>query len=173
MKESEEIINKVASSGLITIDLEEYYPKQEVIEMDIKNYLYEGIILKEKDFRKYLDDMNWADYRDKILAVYCSEDAIIPKWAYMLVSMHALPYTTNIFFGNKENAIEESLLNAMRSAINPSEYIDKRVVIKGCGDKNISERIYMEVTQRLLPVVKSLMYGEPCSTVPIYKKTKA
>ncbi len=169
---AEEIINKVAGSGLITVDLEDMYPNQEVIEIDIKDYLYEGIILKEKDFRQSLEKINWATYKDKIIAVFCSEDAIIPKWAYMLVSMHARPYTPNIFFGSKEHAIEETLLSEIKSKILPQEYNDKRVVIKGCSDKEISERIYMEISNLLLPVVKSLMYGEPCSTVPIYKKSK-
>jgi len=172
LKETEEIINKVANSGLITIDLEELYPTQEVVEIDIKNYLYEEIILKEKDFRKHLEDIRWQDYTEKIIAVYCSEDAIIPKWAYMLVSMHARPFTQHIYFGSKNHAIEEVLLSKIKSTIQPPEYIDKRVVIKGCSDKDISERIYMEITNLLLPVVKSLMYGEPCSTVPIYKKPK-
>ena len=170
MKETEEIVNKVAASGLITIDLEDFYPKEHIVEIDIKDFLYEGIILREKDFRKALDEMNWNEYSNKIVAVFCSEDAVIPKWAYMLVSMHASPYTSQVFFGNREYAIEEALLAALEAQIHPADYTDKRVVIKGCSDRNISERIYIYITNRLVPVVKSLMYGEPCSTVPIYKK---
>ena len=170
LKEKEEIVNKVANSGIITIDLEDFYPKEHVVEIDIKDFLYEGIILKEKDFRKALDNTNWNDYADKIIAVFCSEDAIIPKWAYMLIVMHAAPYTDKVFFGNREFAIEETLLSNIQNKINPKDYTEKRVVIKGCSDRDISERIYIAITNSLIPYVKSLMYGEPCSTVPIYKK---
>ena len=170
MKTEEEIINKVAGSGLITIDLEDFYPKEHVVEIDIKDFLYEGIILKEKDFRKSLDELHWNDYANKIIAVFCSEDAIIPKWAYMLVAMHANPYTQKVYFGSREFAIEETILATIDTRIIAEDYRDKRVVIKGCSDRDISERVYIVITNRLMPVVKSLMYGEPCSTVPIYKK---
>lgn len=170
MKAEEEIINKVAGSGLITIDLEDFYPKEHVVEIDIKDFLYKGIILKEKDFRKSLDELDWSEYSGKIIAVFCSEDAIIPKWAYMLVAMHADQFTENVFYGTREKAIEETILMAVEHKIIAEDYRDKRVVIKGCSDRDISERVYVAITNKLVPVVKSLMYGEPCSTVPIYKK---
>ena len=170
MKSEEEIVNKVANSGLVTIDLEEFYPRQHVVEIDIKDFLFEGIILKEKDFRKSIDELNWKDYTNQIIAVFCSEDAIIPKWAYMLIVTHASPFTDLIFFGNREFAIEETIIRNLNKSIQPGDYADKRVVIKGCGDREISERVFMEITNRLTPVVKSLMYGEPCSTVPVFKK---
>jgi hypothetical protein len=170
LKEEEEITNKVANSGLTTIDLEDFYPKEHVAEIDIKDFLYEGIILKEKDFRKSLDELNWNEYSGKIIAVFCSEDAIIPKWAYMLVAMHAHPFTSQVFFGKREQAIEEAILAGVEKNVDPNDYINKRVVIKGCSDRDISERVYVAITNALMPVVKSLMFGEPCSTVPIYKK---
>jgi hypothetical protein len=167
---SEQIINKVSTSGLITIDLEDYYPKEHVAEIDITDFLFEGIILKEKDFRKSLDEIDWNVYADKIVAVFCSEDAIIPKWAYMLVVMHASPYTRQVYFGTRELALEEAFLTNLRTLINPAEYQDKRVVIKGCSNREVSEKIYVTITNLLLPFVKSLMFGEPCSTVPIFKR---
>ncbi len=170
MDAKEEITNKVANSGLITIDLEDFYPKQHVAEIDITDFLFEAIILKEKDYRKSLEEIDWEIYTDKIIAVFCSEDAIIPKWAYMLVAMHAAPYTTQVYFGNREHVLEEAFLTAIQTKIDPEEYKDKRVVIKGCSDREVSEKIYVAITNMLMPVVKSLMYGEPCSTVPIYKR---
>ena len=170
MKAEEVIQNKVANSGLITIDLEDFYPKMHVVEIDIKDFLFEGIILKEKDFRNSLKEMNWAEYTDKIIAVFCSEDAIIPRWAYMLVAMHASPFTSQVYFGNRENVIQQYIYHKINLEIKQEDYHDKRVVIKGCGDKEISEGIYVAITNILMPVVKSLMYGEPCSTVPIFKK---
>lgn len=170
MEEEKEIVNKVASAGLITIDLEDFYPKEHVVEIDIADFLFENIILKEKDFRKSLAEIDWNMHSNKIIAVFCSEDAIIPKWAYMLVVMHASPFTDQIYFGNREAAIEVALIREIQDKIKPEDYKDKRVVIKGCSNRAVSERVYMYVTNRLVPVVKSLMYGEPCSTVPIYKK---
>lgn len=170
MKETEEIVNKVANSGLITIDLEDFYPRQHVAEIDIKDFLFEGIILREKDFRKSLDEIPWADFKNQIIAVFCSEEAIIPKWAYMLVSMHAAPYTDQIYFGTREFALEEAFIDNLNKNLHAKDYTDKRVVIKGCSDREVAERVYLSITNRLIPVVKSLMYGEPCSTVPIYKK---
>lgn len=170
MTEEKEIINKVAGSGLITIDLEDFYPKQHVVEIDIKDFLFEGIILKEKDFRKSLDEISWSQFENQIIAVFCSEEAIIPKWAYMLVSMHAAPFTNQIYFGTREFALEEAFIDNLNKQVDVNSYADKRVVIKGCSHREVAERVYLSITNRLIPVVKSLMYGEPCSTVPIYKK---
>jgi ABC-type transport system involved in cytochrome bd biosynthesis fused ATPase/permease subunit len=166
---SEVFQNKVAESGIITLDLEQYYPKGEPMVFDMKDHLFMGLILKEKDFREALKNTDWELYRDKNVAVTCSADAIIPVWAYMLVSAYLQPVAAAVLFGTKEQTQLQLLLNNI-AAINTEAFTDKRVVIKGCGEIPISEAAYLQVTNRLRPVAKSIMYGEPCSTVPIYKK---
>ena len=164
------IVNKVAESGLITIDLEEYYPKEETMVFDLKDHLFMGLILKEKDYREALKSLDWSVYQNKNVAITCSADAVIPVWAYMLTATYLQPVAKDVVFGNEDFLHRTIFLNNL-SKINTSEFADKRVVIKGCGDKSISETAYVEITKLLRPVVKSIMYGEPCSTVPIYKKT--
>ena len=166
---SDVIVNKVAESGLITIDLEEYYPKEEILVFDLKTYLFMQLILKEKEFRASLQELDWKQYKDKIVAVTCTADAVIPVWAYMLVASSLQPFAKEIVFGNREEALKQSFIKNI-NAINLSEFTDKRIVVKGCGDKSIGEFAYLEITKLLRPVVKSIMYGEPCSTVPVYKK---
>jgi hypothetical protein len=166
---SDEIINKVAASGLITLDLEEYYPKEEVLVFDLKPHLFMELIVKEKDFRAALQQFDWTVYEGKIAAVTCSADAIIPMWAYMLVATYLQPVAKDIIFGNEAAAIKQLFLQNI-TAIPAEEYLDQRVVVKGCGDVPIGEFAYMEITKKLRPVAKSIMYGEPCSTVPIFKK---
>jgi hypothetical protein len=165
----EEIVNKVAQSGLITLDLEDYYPKEEIAEFDLKQYLFMEMILKEKDFRTALQELDWEQYRNKNVAIVCSADAVIPFWAYMLVMTYLEPVANFAAFGNKEYVHQVQFMKNL-GAIDTTEYADKRIVIKGCGDKGAGEAAYVEITRLLKPVVKSLMYGEPCSTVPIYKK---
>ena len=165
------IINKVAQSSLITLDLEKYYPKEEIIEFDLKEYLFMELILKEKDFREAMKNLDWSIYQDKNIALYCSADAIIPIWAYMLITTYAEPYAKEIIYGNKETVLNALYLKNL-SAINPLDFEDKRIVIKGCADIKIPEAAYIEITQKLRPVVKSIMYGEPCSTVPVYKQAR-
>jgi hypothetical protein len=126
------------------------------------------LILKEKDFRTALQNMDWTQYKDQLVGVYCSADAVIPVWAYMLVASYLEPVAKEVFQGNEEQVIRQLLLKRINS-IDPQEYKDKRVVVKGCGEKPIGEFAYLEITKLLRPVVKSIMYGEPCSTVPIYK----
>jgi hypothetical protein len=166
---SEEIVNKVASSGLISLDLKQFLPQGELVAFDLKDYLFMGLILKEKDFRESLKNVDWAIYQDKYVAITCSADAIIPMWAYMLVTAYLQPVGKDIFVGSKEEMQKQLFLKNITS-INTSEYQDQRVVVKGCGDQPIGEFAYAEITKRLLPVVKSIMYGEPCSTVPVYKR---
>jgi ABC-type transport system involved in cytochrome bd biosynthesis fused ATPase/permease subunit len=166
---SEVFQNKVAESGIITINLEEYYPKGEVAVFDMKEHLFMGLILKEKDFREALKTTDWEVYRNKNVAVTCSADAIIPVWAYMLVSAYLQPVAANVLFGTQEE-IQLKLLLGNIAAMDTEQFTDKRVVIKGCGEIPISEAAYLQVTNQLRPVAKSIMYGEPCSTVPIYKK---
>jgi len=166
------IVNKVAESGLITIDLEEYYPQEETAVFDMKDHLFMGLILKEKDYRESLKNLDWSVYQNKNVYITCSADAVIPIWAYMLAASYLQPFAKEIVFGN-EDFLHRALFLKNLSKINPADFADKRVVIKGCGDKSISETAYVEITKLLRPVVKSIMYGEPCSTVPIYKKPKA
>ncbi|HEX4374512.1 MAG TPA: DUF2480 family protein [Puia sp.] len=165
----EEIINKVASSGIITIDLEDYYPKEEIVVLDIKPYLFRELILKEKDFREALQKTDWIKFENKIVAVVCSVDAIIPAWAYMLIATYLQPLAKNIIIGDEKEAIKQNILNKINE-IDSSGYNEKRLIIKGCGDVFIDAAAYMEITKKLLPVAKSIMYGEACSNVPVYKK---
>jgi hypothetical protein len=162
------IVNKVAESGLITIDLEEYYPKEETAVFDLKDHLFMGLILKEKDYREALKNLDWNIYQNKNVCITCSADAVIPIWAYMLAASYLQPVAREVVFGN-EDFLHRTLFLKNLSKIDPADFTDKRVVIKGCGDKSITETAYVEITKMLRPVVKSIMYGEPCSTVPIYK----
>jgi hypothetical protein len=166
---SEEIVNKVAQSGLLTLDLEDFYPKEEILVFDLKPHLFMEMILKEKDFRASLQNTDWTQYQDKIVAVTCTADAIIPLWAYMLVAVNLQPLAKDIIMGDRQNALQQTYLSRL-AAIDLEEYTDKRVVVKGCGDLSVGAFAYMEIAKRLRPVVKSIMYGEPCSTVPVYKK---
>ena len=166
---SDVIVNKVAESGLITLDLEEYCPKGEVATFDLKDYLFMGLILKEKDFRAALQQLDWTQYQDKNVAVICSVDAVIPVWAYMLVGSYLQPVAKEIVFGDT-HALRKQILMRNLQQLDVTEFTDKRVVVKGCGEVPIGEDAYMEITRRLRPVARSIMYGEPCSTVPIFKK---
>ncbi len=166
---SDAIVNKVAQSGLITLNLEDYLPAGEMVSFDLKDYLFMGLILKEKDFREALKALDWIAYRDKNVAITCTADAIIPLWAYMLVTTYLQPVAKDVYVGTTEEMQKHLFLKSI-TAINPSDFADKRIVVKGCGDIPIGAFAYAELTRRLLPVVKSIMYGEPCSTVPVYKK---
>lgn len=166
---SEPFINKVAESGIITLNLEEYFPKEQVVIFDIKDYLFMGLILKEKDFRQALKDLNLEEYKNKIVAVVCSAEAIIPMWAYMLISSVLLQTAHAVMMGDENEVIKKILIKNIQQ-IEIKEFTDKRIVIKGCGETPIPEEAYLEITNLLRPVAKSIMYGEPCSTVPVYKK---
>jgi hypothetical protein len=166
---SDPIVNKVAESGLITIDPEKYYPREAIAVFDLKDFLFMGLILKEKDFREQLKTHNWEVYRDKYTAVYCSADAIIPMWAWMLIASYLQPVAKDIIMGD-EKELHRRLFLKNLAAINPEEFTDKRIVIKGCGETPIGEFVYLELTRILLPVAKSVMYGEACSTVPVFKR---
>lgn len=166
---SEPIINKVAESGLITIDLEKYYPKEDAAIFDLKDHLFMGMILKEKDFREAMKNYDWEKFRDKYVAITCTADAIIPMWAYMLVTTYLQPLAKDVIVGD-ENELHKSKFLKNLSQINVNDFADKRVVIKGCGDAPIGDFAYAEITKLLLPVAKSIMYGEACSTVPVFKK---
>lgn len=165
---SESIVNKVANSAILSIDLEDFYPREELVLFDLKPLLFMELILKEKEFRTALQQVDWSNYTGKLVAVTCSADAIIPMWAYMLIASYLQPYAKDIFFGNEQEALKEAFLHNIRK-IDMHPFIDQRVVVKGCGDLAVGEYAYLEISKRLRPIVKSIMYGEPCSTVPIFK----
>ncbi|MEJ7586932.1 MAG: DUF2480 family protein [Ferruginibacter sp.] len=162
-------VNKVTESSLVTLNLEDYFPHDEVAFFDMKDYLFMGLILKEKDFREALKNLELSGYSNKCVAVTCSADAVIPVWAYMLVASYLQPVAKEVFYGTREELKNQLLLKNI-AAIPVSEFVDKRIVIKGCGQLPVGEAAYLEATKILRPVAKSIMYGEPCSTVPIYKK---
>lgn len=165
----EAIINKVAESGLITINLEDYLPKEECVLFDLRQFLFMDLILKEKDFRQALKEFDWQVFDNKFVTVYCSADVIIPLWAYMLSAVYLQPVAKDVFYGTLESMQEKILLQAIEN-IPPEKFREKRIVIKGCGDISIPASAYLAITKKLTPYVKSLMYGEPCSTVPVFKK---
>jgi hypothetical protein len=166
---AEVFVNKVAESGIVTLNPEDYYPKDEVVVFDMKDHLFMGLILKEKDFREALKTLDTSIYENKIAALTCSADAVIPMWAYMLVASLLQPIAKEIIFGTEEKVKEEILLRNINT-INTDDLQDARVVIKGCGELPIGESAYVAITKKLRPVAKSIMYGEPCSTVPVFKK---
>ncbi len=166
-----EFVNKVSESGIITLDLEDFYPKEETAVFDMKDHLFMGLILKEKDFREVMKNLDLSPYKDKNIALSCSADAVIPVWAYMLVASYLQPVAKEIIFGDAD-FLHKTLFLKNIAKINTEDYKDQRVVIKGCGELPISETAYVAITNLLRPVVKSIMYGEPCSTVPVYKKPR-
>src|SRR6478735_4394552 len=171
MEDNNVIVNRVESSGLISFDLEDYYHKGERIVYDLKQNLFHELILKEKDFREFIKNHDWSIYNDKNVAVVCTADAILPTWAYMLLVNKMQPHANAVVVGDLQ-ALEQSLFQQALSKIDIKEFVDAKVVIKGCGNYPVPAFAYGEITKILTPVVASIMYGEPCSTVPIYKKPK-
>lgn len=165
----ENFVNKVAASGLITFNLEEYYHTGERVVYDIKDNLFHGLMLREKDFREFIKTHDWASYTGKNIAVICSADAIVPTWAYMLLANKLKPYANEVVFGSLET-LESVLFTKALAKIDLNAFAGERVVVKGCADIDVPISAYVEITSLLTPVVKSIMYGEPCSTVPIYKR---
>jgi len=169
MEIQENFVNKVAASGLITLNLEEYFHQGERIVYDIKDNLFHGLMLREKDFREFIKSHDWSVYADKNIAIICSADAIVPTWAYMLLASKMKPYANEVIFGSL-HTLEAMLFVRALSKIDVNSFANERVVIKGCADIEVPIAAYVEITSLLTPVVKSIMYGEPCSTVPIYKR---
>ena len=169
--ENKTLVNRIANSGLITLKPEEYYPELAIFPFDLKDFLFHGLILKEKDFRMAVRDFNWEDVRDRDVVIFCSADAIIPMWAYMLVVSKAQGTARNIFIGSEEHFIEK-MIESELDKVDFSAYQDEKVVIKGCSTIKQLEYAYTSLSLRLAPLVSSLMYGEPCSTVPIFKQKK-
>ena len=166
-----QIINKVALSGIITIDLEEFYPQGERVLFDIKDLLFQELILREKELREFVKNEDWTKYKNKYVALVCSADAIIPTWAYMLLAIQLEPYAKKVVFGNLE-ILDTVLYNEILGKLNINDYKNARVVIKGCGHLPAPISAYVEIARLLRPVAKSIMYGEACSTVPLYKNVK-
>jgi Protein of unknown function (DUF2480) len=169
---SEEKVNKVSQSALLTLDLEQFYPAEKISIFDLKPFLFMELILKEKDFRAALLTTDWEKYKGEIVGIYCSADAVIPVWAYMLVTSYLQPFAKEVIMGD-EPAVLRQLITGNIQAIHPEDYKDKRIVVKGCGDKQIGDFAYLEITKLLRPVAKSIMYGEPCSTVPVFKSPRS
>ena len=165
----EEIINRVAKSELITIDLSDYAPTKTFDEIDLKQFLFEGFILKEKDFRTELKEFDFSSYKNKIVTINCSSDCIIPMWAYMLVTSHLNNVASEIHSGNKETVFQKLFLHNIES-INPAEFENKKVIVKGCGHIPLTDALYVAITEKLQNTVSSLMFGEACSAVPVFKK---
>jgi hypothetical protein len=167
----DEIINKVANSALEVFDLEDYYPIGGKTAIDISQWLQDGFLLKEKEFREVLKNHNWLQYKNQYVSVYCATDAILPAWASLLVTSHLTPYAKNIVLGTIET-IDAQLYSEIISGIDFSVYLDKAVILKGCSKKPVPEIAYILALQKLQKFAKSIMYGEACSAVPLYKKTK-
>lgn len=170
--EEELIVNRVAKSGLVTLDLEDYFHPGERVVYDLKDNLFMGLVLREKDFREFLKTHDWGQYAGKNVAIICSEDAIVPTWAYMLLAVHLEPHAHTFVFGDLP-ALEAKLYDEAISKIDLEAYRNARVVVKGCSKVPVPTAAYVELTRRLRPVVQNLLFGEPCSTVPLYKRPKA
>jgi len=164
-----ELVNRVAQSGLVTLDLEQFYPEGPIMAFDLKDYLFMEMILKEKDFREALKNHDWTQYDGQYLAVFCSTDAIIPMWAYMLVATYAAPHALDVLQCTPEQLPELVFIKKI-SSLELADYAGKRMVIKGCSDRPVPPAAYLEITRRLQPIAQSIMFGEPCSTVPVYKR---
>lgn len=168
---AEEFVNKVKKSGLITLDLQEFHDGSEIAEFDLKDYLFMEMILKEKDFREALDNLDWSQYENKILAVHCSTDAIIASWAFMLVAAHARNFAKDVIFGDPMAVRHECYRREIENH-DWSQYESKRVLLKGCSDKELPQSVYLLASQKLMPFADRLMYGEACSFVPVYRRSK-
>lgn len=166
-----QIVNRVAQSSLVTLNLEDYYHPGPRVVYDLKEHLFQGLILREKDFRDSLKQEDWSKYKDQNVAVICSADAIIPQWAYMLIAVHLEPYANMVVFGDLQ-ALEQTLFQKALASIDLDPFKDAKIVIKGCGEIPIPEFAYVEISRLLRPVAACIMYGEPCSTVPIYRKSR-
>ncbi|HEY0654516.1 MAG TPA: DUF2480 family protein [Chryseosolibacter sp.] len=172
METEKDIVNRVANSQLVTFDLEELYQAGERIVVDISDQLFQGLILREKDFRNFIKTTDWSSYKNKFVAITCSADAIIPHWAYMLLTSALQPHARTIVFGSLED-LETKIFFDVLSKVDWNKFSDAKVVVKGCSKVNVPAAVYVEATRLLMPCASSIMFGEPCSTVPVYKKSRA
>lgn len=164
-----EIVNRVANSKLVVVDLEDYYPKGNRVILDIKDWLFEGLVLREKDFREQVANHDWSQYDNEYVALTCTSDAIVPAWAFMLLTMHLQPYAKKVVIGSLEQ-LETSLYQDIINRFDITEFVDKSLIIKGCTNKPVPANAYILLSERLRPVAKSIMYGEACSSVPLFKR---
>jgi hypothetical protein len=169
MAMQDEIINRVANSKLVTINLEDYYPKGERVLFDIKDWLVEGLVLREKEFRAAVKAHQWSRYQDQYIALTCSTDAIVPAWAYMLLSVHLSSFAKKVQIGSLEQ-LESAIYQDIINALDVSEFQDKPIIIKGCANKPVPANAYIFLSNKLQSVAKSIMYGEACSSVPLFKR---
>jgi hypothetical protein len=168
---TEPIVNKVAESGIVTLDLEIYFPSKERVQLlDLKDYLFMGLILKEKEFREALKQIEIISFEEALVGVTCTADAIIPQWAYMLIAAKLSPVAKAVIMADSEEMVRHKYHIMQLQHLDVQSYQDKRMVIKGCGEQPMSSEAYLTITNRLMPIAKSIMYGEPCSTVPVYKR---
>ncbi len=167
----EEIVNRVSQSKLITFDLEDHYPEGERIQFDIKDWLYEGFILKENEFRDFAKEHLWEQYKNQYVALHCSSDAIIPAWAFMLITTYLTPFAKQIIIGDLEQ-LETTIYQKIINDLDLSYLKDQLIIIKGCANKPIPQNAYILLIEKLQPIAKSLMYGEACSSVPLFKRKK-
>ncbi len=165
---TEEIINRVANSKLVTINLEDYYPQGQRILFDVKDWLFEGLVLREKDFREQVKNYDWSQFQDKYVALTCSSDAIIPAWAFLLLSISLESYAKKTVIGNLE-LLETTIYQDVLNNLDVSEFKNKSIIIKGCSKKPVPQNAYIMLAHKLKPLVKSIMYGEACSSVPLFK----
>jgi hypothetical protein len=163
------IENKIANSGLVTLDLGDFYQNSKRVSLDIKPWLFQEMIIREKDFKEHLNQHNWTQYKDQLVCFYSSVDAIIPNWAWLMIA-NKLEGNCLRYYNGTPQQLNEILFSEAITAFDTTELIDKRVLIKGCGDKEIPPSAFSVMASKLLPVVKSLMFGEACSNVPIYKQ---
>lgn len=165
------IVNKIAASGIVSLDPADFLPKGEILVFDLKPFLFREMILKEKDFREALKTNDWEQYQNKPVTITCTAEAIIPMWAYMLITSYLEEVASDVLFGDTNEAIKQSAIKNI-DQLNPEIFRDQRIVLKGCGDKSVPADVYIALMKKLKPVVKSVMFGEPCSTVPVYKRKK-
>lgn len=164
----ETIVNKVEQSGLITLDLERIIPEVEIAVLDLKDFLFQQLMLKEREFRSALKEYDWSAFEGKVVGIMCSTDALLPQWSWMLAASYLQPIARQVVFGNEEE-VQRVVVRDAVAQLQVEDYAGERIVVKGCGDKEVHTSAYMEIVLKLQPVARSIMYGEPCSTVPIWK----
>ena len=171
MEVTKPIVNKVAQKALITLDLEDYFPKpEELVSIDLKDFLFKGLILREADFREAVKKTDWSSYKDRYVVIFCSADAVIPMWAYMILSAELSPFARDVAFSSPEHACEIFLYRNL-AKLNMEDYKNQRVVVKGCGNRQVPEAAYVQIAQQLSSTARVIMFGEACSTVPVFKKS--